>query len=97
MDASGSNTHTFGRVSLAQTAEAKAKKEEQHSPDDEMNDEIDRAETFGRRETSIYQKDVIDPNAASFMKKGLLYDKSLKAYYDPETGQYFEMKTHLIP
>jgi hypothetical protein len=29
-------------------------------------------------------------------KKRLLYDKSLKAYYDPETGQYFEMKPQLI-
>ena len=30
-------------------------------------------------------------------KKRLLYDKQLKAYYDPETGQYFEMKAQLIP
>ena len=29
-------------------------------------------------------------------KKRLLYDKSLKAYYDPETGEYFEMKAQLI-
>ena len=39
-----------------------------------------------------YQKDVIDPTTVVDQKKKLLYDKSLKAYYDPETGQYFEMK-----
>lgn len=38
---------------------------------------------------------MIDPNVNE-LKKGLLYDKSLKAYYDPESGQYFEMKAHLI-
>ena len=45
--------------------------------------------------SSIYQKDVIDHQTAE-QKKRLLYDKSLKAYYDPETGQYFEMKAQLI-
>ena len=45
---------------------------------------------------SLYQKDVIDPKVVD-QKKRLLYDKSLKAYYDPETGQYFEMKAQLIP
>ena len=45
---------------------------------------------------SLYQKDVIDPKVID-QKKRLLYDKSLKAYYDPETGQYFEMKAQLIP
>ena len=44
---------------------------------------------------SLYQKDVMDPNMID-QKKRLLYDKSLKAYYDPETGQYFEMKPQLI-
>ena len=44
-----------------------------------------------------YRKDVIDPQILADQKKRLLYDKSLKAYYDPETGQYFEMKRQLIP
>ena len=43
-------------------------------------------------EQNEYHKDVIDPKMAIDQKKRLLYDKSLKAYYDPETGQYFEMK-----
>lgn len=45
-----------------------------------------------REEALAYKRDVIDPKAAADQKKRLLYDKSLKAYYDPETGQYFEMK-----
>ena len=42
-----------------------------------------------------YSKDVIDPHMVD-QKKRLLYDKSLKAYYDPETGQYFEMKAQML-
>ena len=34
---------------------------------------------------------MLDHQAAENKKK-LLYDKSLKAYYDPETAQYFELK-----
>ena len=37
----------------------------------------------------------MDPRMTE-QKKRLLYDKSLKAYYDPETGQYFEMKPQMI-
>ena len=40
---------------------------------------------------------MIDPKVAVDQKKRLLFDKALKAYYDPETGQYFEMKAQLIP
>ena len=44
---------------------------------------------------SYLQKDLLDRNITENKKK-LLYDKQLKAYYDPETGQYFEMKDQLI-
>ena len=35
-----------------------------------------------------YQKDLIDPNVNE-LKNGLLYDEYPKAYYDPESSQYF--------
>ena len=36
-------------------------------------------------ESDYYQKDLLDKNITENKKK-LLYDKQLKAYYDPETG-----------
>ena len=33
----------------------------------------------------------MDPETAENKKK-LLYDKSLKAYYDPKSGEYFVLK-----
>jgi len=107
LEATGSNTHTFGRRSRAARVEA--------NEEDEEDDNIDRAlpgllkqsatnqirghaglEGEGGTAASLYNKDVIDPKVID-QKKRLLYDKSLKAYYDPETGQYFEMKAQLIP
>ena len=46
-------------------------------------------------ESDYYQRDLLDKNITENKKK-LLYDKQLKAYYDPETGQYFEMRDQLI-
>ena len=44
---------------------------------------------------SYFDENVLDQEVHE-QKKKLLYDKSLKAYYDPETGAYFEMKAQLL-
>ena len=125
LDPSGSNSHTFGRRSRAQAAEAQEEKyEDDYEEDDEdcmdeaelarevtfqedialprnaqttdkKNNEVNQAVTQVMQ-SSFYRRDLIDPKTVD-QKKRLLYDKSLKAYYDPETGQYFEMKAQLIP
>ena len=79
-------SHTFGRRTRLTN--------EGDSPDKKnMASSKLRLEPMGEAQVydQYYQKDLIDKNIAENQKR-LLYDKSLKAYYDPETGQYFEMK-----
>ena len=100
MDPSGgSNSHTFGRRSRGTID-----KDAQIGNDDELDREasqksLEPKEAVKNEDTDLHylRKDVIDPQILADQKKRLLYDKSLKAYYDPETGQYFEMKRQLIP
>ena len=87
VDHSGSNTQTFGR----QSRTGEASQDPATLPGEETEEELVREGA-----DSYYPKNLIDPSLAAEQKKRLLYDKSLKAYYDPETGQYFEMKPRMM-
>ena len=97
-DPTGSASQTFGRQSQIQSD---SKKQEVDADVDD-DEELAREATFAANndekqlEQSYLQRDVIDSQIVDQKKQRLLYDKSLKAYYDPETGQYFEMKAQLI-
>ena len=73
-------SHTFGRRTRL------AGEGDANSPD---------GKNHIRVESDYLQQELLDKNSAENQKK-LLYDKQLKAYYDPESGQYFQMKPQLM-
>ena len=75
-------SHTFGRRTRL------TNDQDQNSPDRDMTSPI-------QVQSDYYQQDLIDKNSAENKKK-LFYDKQLKAYYDPVSGQYFQMKAQLM-
>ena len=77
-----SKDHTFGRRSKQSN-----KDESKTGGLDDSEEELDRAEIA----VNHHNINLLDHVTAQNNKK-LLYDKSLKAYYDPETAQYFELK-----
>ncbi len=74
-------SHTFGRRTRLEGGE-------NSSPDRELVNRLNQGNEY-------YKQDLLDKNSAENKKK-LLYDKQLKAYYDPESGQYFQMKAQLM-
>ena len=67
-------SHTFGRRTRLTNEQDQGSPDQDASPINVQSD--------------YYQQDLIDRNSAENKKK-LFYDKQLKAYYDPATGQYF--------
>ena len=75
-----SNSHTFGARSKLGDG----------GPGRDSEENLERSED--PVEAGYQQSNSLIDHTTAENKKKLLYDKSLKAYYDPQTGQYFELK-----
>ena len=74
------NSHTFGARSKLGDG----------GPGRESEENLERSEE--PVDGDYHQSNSLIDHTTAENKKKLLYDKSLKAYYDPATGQYFELK-----